>query len=256
MPDEPGAAKTAEYDQFVDWEKRLAREAPFFRGAFEAAGVRRVADVGCGSGRHALMFASWGLDVVGIDPSDSMLAEARANATAAGSDVPFVAGGFGEVASLVGEPVDAVICTGNALPHVRDLGHLRETFADFAAALRPGGIVVLHLLNHDRLLAKRPRAIPPVVRDTPDGMRVFLRVLGYDTPGGIDFDFLTLTRDVDGAWSLTSRRSTHTALSSALLAEELGRAGFTGVGLFGGHDRTPFDAAEDESVIVLASLGA
>jgi glycine/sarcosine N-methyltransferase len=252
MADTPKAAFTADYDQFVDWDARLAREGPFFRGLFEEIGARRIADVGCGSGRHALMFASWGLDVVGIDPSESMLASARANAVAAGVDVPFLEGGFGDVAGLLPDPVDAVICTGNALPHVGGVEGLRAALADFAAVLRPDGAVVLHLLNHDRLLDKRPRAIPPVVRDTPEGERVFLRVLDYDTPGGIGFDFLTLTRGAGGAWALESRRSVHTALPTAVLSEGLTRAGFARIEMLGGHDRKRFDAATDESVIVLA----
>lgn len=46
----------------------------------ETSGVRagaRVADVGCGSGLLTRMLAVRGLDVVGIDPSEPMLAEAR-----------------------------------------------------------------------------------------------------------------------------------------------------------------------------------
>ena len=43
----------------------------------------------------------------------------------------------------------------------------------------PGGALVLHLLNHGRLLDKRPRAIPPVVRDTAEGTKVFVRVIDY-----------------------------------------------------------------------------
>ena len=37
--------------------------------------------------------------------------------------------------------------------------------------IRPGGALVLHLLNHDRLLAKKQRAIMPVVREVPEAMK-------------------------------------------------------------------------------------
>jgi glycine/sarcosine N-methyltransferase len=245
-----------DYDRFVDWEKRLAREAPLFMALFEEHGVRGVIDVGCGTGRHAVLFASWGLDVTAVDPDPEMLARAREHALASGAPVRLVQGAFGDLAGLGLGPVDAVTCTGNALPHVDGPAGLRVALADFAAALRPGGVLVLHLLNHDRLVAGTVRTVPPVVRDDETGTTVFLRVMDH-VEGGIRFDFLTLHRPVgaweSGAeWGVSSRRSTHTALPSVLLGRELAAAGFSRVRFFGDHSGRAFDAAADESVIVTA----
>lgn len=264
-----------EYDELVDWDARLTREGPFFRRLFEEHGVRRVADVGAGSARHSILYRSWGIDVVAIDPSEEMLELARENASRLGSDVRIVEGGFGDVARIAGEHVDAITCTGNALPHVRSLESLRAALADFAAALRPGGVLVLHYLNHDRLIAKRVRTMSPVFRETPGGDKFFLRLLGY-TPedDGILFDFVTLVRDASvregshtieswpatldtdpsGGWSLRSRRSIHFAMPLALIRAELEAAGFGAVRVFGDHQGREIDLAEDESVIVVAEL--
>lgn len=253
-------ARAADYDQFVDWDKRLAREEPLFRRVFSEADARRVIDVGAGSARHAIMFASWGLDVVAVDPDESMLAQARENAAAAartiaetGGSLRIERGGFGELAAAGLGSADVLTCTGNALPHVGGHEGLRAALADFVAVLRPGGLVVLHLLNHARLLAQRTRSIPPVVRDTPEGVKVFLRVIDYPQSGEfIDFDFLTLVRDARGAWSLSDRRSLHTALPVELLTEALVSAGFENVEAFGDHAGTALDLDRDESVIVVA----
>ena len=256
-------APTSDYDTFVDWGKRLAREAPFFDARFAEHGVRRIIDVGCGSGMHALMWARKGLDVVGVDPDASMLAQAEANRAQAQADVDtaggsirFVTGGFGDLASLGLGTFDAVTCTGNALPHVAGREGLRIALADFATVLRPGGIVVLHLLNHDRLISGRIRSIPPVVRETDAGTRVFLRVMDY-TEGAILFDFVTMERPKDAwhsgaAWEVSSRRSAHTALPSDVLLPALAEAGFADVTRFGTHAGSAFDATKDESVIVVA----
>lgn len=248
-----------DYDVFVNWDRRLANEAPFFRELFEREGVRRVIDVGAGSARHAIMFATWGLDVVAIDPSDEMLAEARANAErfageieAGGGSLAILQGGFGELHRLGVGPADALICTGNALPHVAGQDGLTEALADFSSVLVPGAVVVLHLLNHAGMLARGTRAVAPKVVDAPDGTVVYLRLIDYP-PGGefMDLDFLTLTRDAEGSWALDSRRSEHALLPASLLESDLGCAGFGRVEVFGGHDRHPL-ADTDESVIVVA----
>lgn len=244
------------YDRFVDWEKRLEREAPFFRRVFGEHRVTTVIDVGCGTGRHAVLFSSWGLDVTGVDPDAGMLTSAREHARERRSSARFMQGGFGELAGLGLGPADAVTCTGNALPHVAGIAGLAGALADFAAVLRPGGLLVLHLLDHDRLLAGRVRAIPPVVREDANGTVVFLRLMDY-VEDGIRFDFLTLERPAgaweSGApWEVSSRRSTHTALPTTVLLPALEAAGFTGVRLFGDHAGKAFDAASDESVVLTA----
>lgn len=260
MAEEPTSPAQVPYGEFVDWERRLDREGPFFRHLFEAGSVTRVVDMGAGSARHAIMFATWGLDVVAVDPSDSMLAEARQNierysgqVAVGGGSIELLEGGFGDLQALGVRDADALVCTGNALPHVRGIDGLRAAFSDFATAVRPGGIVVLHLLNHDRLLESRVRAIVPKVRDTQDGMRVFLRLIDYGADASVlDFDFVTLTRHPDGDWEMSSRRSQHTVLTAATLSVELRAAGFGAVELFGDHNGRSLDVRQDESVIVVA----
>lgn len=255
----PPVAPQSDYDEFVNWDKRLANEGPFFQRLFEAAGVKRVIDVGAGSARHSIMFATWGLDVVAVDPDDSMLEQARANAQkfapqieAGGGRLEIIEGGFGELESLGLGPADAVVCTGNALPHVDGREGLAATLEDFSAVVGAGGIAVLHLLNHDRLLKKRPRVVPPKVVETAGGTKVFVRVIDYP-PGDeyLDFDFVTMARDSSGAWALASRRSPHTAIPVALLEQELKRVGFSEVDSYGGHDGHAL-GDNDESVIVVA----
>ena len=264
MDDEKRAAPASDYDEFVDWDKRLAREAPLFRRVFDEARAKKVVDVGAGSARHAIMFASWGLEVFAVDPDDSMLAQAERNVaqhageiSAAGGSIRLVKGAFGELAGLGMAPCDVVTCTGNALPHVDGLAGLRAALSDFAAVLNEGGMLVLHLLNHARLLAARPRAIPPVFRQTAEGEKVFLRVIDY--PAGdeyLDFDFLTLVRDHEGDWEVTHRRSLHTALPLDLLERELDSAGFVLESALGAHDGRLLDVQNDESAIVIARRAA
>lgn len=263
-----------EYDELVNWDARLAREAPFFKRLFEEYDVRTLADVGAGSARHAIMFRSWGLDVVAIDPSADMLELAHENAERLGSDVTIAEGGFGDVARIAGTKLDAITCTGNSLPHVRSIRGLHDALNDFAEALQPGGVLVLHYLNHHRLVTKRIRTMTPVFREAEAGDKFFIRLLDYTPSGdGVLFDFVTLVRDASvrsgehtidswpktleddptGGWSLRSRRSLHFTMPLSLIEGELERAGFTDIGAFGNHEGKPLDLDEDESMIVVAT---
>ena len=270
---EDQADRGERYDEMVDWSKRLGRELPFFQRIFAEAGVRRVADVGCGSGRHAVAFAEEGLEVVGIDPSTGMLSQAEENARRAGVKIAFVQGAFGGVTSIVGKafrgPVDAVVTLGNGLPHVDGPMGARLAFSDFATALRPGGVLVLHLLNHERLQRHRPVSLPAKITRAHDGrIVVVLRVLDY-TEAGLVVEFVQLGREarvteptranafVDSdestsGWGLVTRRSLHTWLPAETLRTELGRAGFEHIEVLGDHSGRPLDVDSDESVIVVA----
>ena len=72
------------YVQFVGTEISSATEGPMDQALLVAfvelvkrQTIDRVADVGCGPGRAAAFMAERGLDVVGVDVSQAMLAAAR-----------------------------------------------------------------------------------------------------------------------------------------------------------------------------------
>jgi SAM-dependent methyltransferase len=136
------------YAALVDWPKRLANEGPFFRRWFERVGARRVLDVACGTGHHAALFHSWGLDVEGADVEPAMLAYCRAQHGA--SDMLRWA-----ARSFTGEPpsgqFDAVVCIGNSLALVPDLSVVQQGLNHMLAALRPGGVCLVQVVNLWRL---------------------------------------------------------------------------------------------------------
>ena len=65
------------YKAMINWPRRLAHESPFFRRIVDRIGAKRLVDVACGTGQHALMFHSWGLQVEAADVSSEMIQTAR-----------------------------------------------------------------------------------------------------------------------------------------------------------------------------------
>lgn len=98
-------------------------------------------DLGCGRGRHAAGFARAGVDVTGIDLSEASIREARAFVPQAHFFVhdmrePFATGRF-----------DAVVCLFTSLGYSGSREDDQRALDNAALALRPGGWLVLDLLN-------------------------------------------------------------------------------------------------------------
>ena len=76
-----------EYDLRVDWNRRFAREWPFFKRLFRERGVKSILDCACGTGRHAVLFAEKGFfdAVVCVGNSLSQLESRTALQRALGS---------------------------------------------------------------------------------------------------------------------------------------------------------------------------
>ncbi|NLY01814.1 MAG: methyltransferase domain-containing protein [Rhodopirellula sp.] len=137
------------YDAMIDWPKRLAYEEPFFRSVFDRAGAERIVDVACGTGRHVAMFHSWGLDVEGSDISPNMIDRARAS-FGQSDRLRWAVRAFDEPIRTA-RPFDVALCVGNSLALAPDFAVIRRALHEMMAAVRPGGLLVLQVLNLWRL---------------------------------------------------------------------------------------------------------
>ena len=105
--------------------------------------LHNLIDLACGTGTHAVLQASRGVAVTGLDLSQAMLAAACAKAAAAGCPVTLV---HGDMRSFdLPKPVDAVTCLYASLNHLAGPADLAVTFERVAAHLRPGGAFVFDL---------------------------------------------------------------------------------------------------------------
>lgn len=245
-------AFSADYDRFVNWPERLDYELPFVERQLAAAGARRVLDAACGTGMHAVALAQRGYDVIGADLSVGMVERARENGAAAGCDARFVVAGFGELATQVGSDFDALLCLGNSLLHSLTAEALRATLTDFAAALRPGGLLLIQNRNFDAIVRDRIRWMTPQSHREDDREWLFVRFYDFNTDGTLTFNVITLRRDDAGEWTQQVETTTLRPLLHAELLRAVEAAGFGDVACYGDMSGAPFDPETSGNLIVTA----
>jgi SAM-dependent methyltransferase len=243
-----------DYDRFVDWRGRLAHELPFIRAQLATVGARRVLDAACGTGRHTLALAAHGYEATGADISAGMVQRARENAAAAGSDVQFVLAGFGELAARAGRDFDALLCLGNSLPHALTAEALVAALEDFAAALRPGGLLMIQNRNFDAVMQRRNRWMEPQVYREAGREWVFVRFYDFNPDGTITFNVLTLRRDAEagGDWSQQAESTRLRPLLRDALTARIKAAGFEDITAYGDMTGAPFDAGASGNLVITA----
>jgi len=192
----------------------------------------RVLDAPCGYGRLSRLLAARGANVVGIDQSDALLAEAEAKR--------------GELAITyvrhdLRAPIDPSLGVFDAAINIfSSIGHNgedgdRAVFAHTAAMLRPGGMFMVEAMHRDVVIARRITGTTLNQRTNPDGT-ILTEDARWDPMRGV----------VDSVWRWTNARGRGEKRSSLrvyAIPELIGLlegAGFEVIGAYRGCSTEPF----------------
>ena len=154
-------SETAWYESFFD-EFYLRQYGPGFSDALNERQVdlmidrlglepgARVLDLACGHGRHAIRLAQRGMRVTGLDLSTVFLERAKADATAAETDVRWVRADMREIPFEA--EFDAVVNIFTAFGYFEDDAEDARVFAAVSRALVPGGTFLIETIHRDHLV--------------------------------------------------------------------------------------------------------
>lgn len=147
---------------YKDWDVKLEREGLSLRSIFRKKGIVRVLVTACGVGTEAIPLADLGFEVVATDPSIGMLQKAQETALERNllDKIEFERATFEELPDVVEGSFDAIVCKGNALPHLLTDEAIETTLLIFYELLRPGGVLVLGMRDFDPFMEHRPRFLP------------------------------------------------------------------------------------------------
>jgi len=171
---------------YKDWETQLEREGLGLKAIFRDKGVKRVLDAACGIGTQSIPLAKLGYDVTAIDPSAGMLQKARQIAIEHDvlGEIQFEQADFAHLSEKVSGEFDAILCKGNALPHLLTDEEIEHTLYIFSELLRPGGLLILGLRDFEQFMEYRPRLLPGFVHDYEDENQQFITFDVWDWDEG------------------------------------------------------------------------
>jgi SAM-dependent methyltransferase len=115
---------------------------------------RRLLDLGCGTGAHALRLAQRGHIVVGVDRSAEMLAQARAKPAADNGAIEFREGDIRKL--NLGQRFDAALMMFTVLGYQLTDADLMGTLASVRRHLDGGGLFIFDVWYGPAVLAERP----------------------------------------------------------------------------------------------------
>jgi SAM-dependent methyltransferase len=239
---------TSVYEAMIDWPRRLGNEGPFFRSLFEQSDVKRIADVACGTGRHAALFHSWGLIVHASDISPNMIRRAR-ELFGEPPGLQWAVSRF-EAAPLPPQSFDAAICIGNSLALASDTTSAGAAIRGLFDIVRPGGLVIVHLLNLWKLLPGP--CIWQKIVTSPAVPGVSLILKGIHRCGETGYVDLVVVTSGPGDPPMRSQSVPFLGLKVDQLHAAALRHGAADVAFFGNHQHQPYDSAHSTDLIMVA----
>ncbi|RLD81317.1 MAG: class I SAM-dependent methyltransferase [Bacteroidetes bacterium] len=194
----------------------------------------KVLDVGCGTGSLCLALAPHFREVIGIDPDERMLQLAIEKAGSEYGNVSFQPYGMLDLDKEDQfRQMDAVLCFGNTLVHLGSEEDILEFLRQAKATLKPGGKLMIQIINYDRIFNEKIDGLPTIENDSIK----FVRNYHYTDRSALDFETILSIKE-------SGEEIRNTISLFPILKDELIRlvqkAGFHDILVYGNFKRDPY----------------
>lgn len=243
------------YDLFYS-AKPYAAEVNYLHGLlqrFSGQPVRRVLDIACGTGSHAIELERLGYEVVGSDLSQDMLSRARQKARETGSKIRFEQQDMRSL-DVATRPFDAVLCLFDAIGHVETTAAIKQTFRAVHRHLGEGGLFVLEFWH---AAAMAGRHDPQRVRKFSTERGEVLRL--SSTTVDLASQCATVEHAIydlrsDGTYQTAVERQTNRFFSLQEMSELLDDCGFDMVKYYSGYSADEVLSPDTWHIVLVARL--
>ncbi|WP_461177563.1 class I SAM-dependent DNA methyltransferase [Virgibacillus ainsalahensis] len=137
------------YDKLMD-HAPYDEWAAFTQKAFERSGkhIKKIADLGCGTGEITMKLAEAGYNMTGVDYSEEMLTYAQQKASETNYSIQWICQDLREIQGLTN--LDAAVSYCDVINYITAQDELKAVFKSVASALKEGGMFLfdVHSMNY------------------------------------------------------------------------------------------------------------
>lgn len=244
-----GPSGAAFYDAASERLRGSSGDAAFYRSLARKTGGP-VLELGCGSGRVLLPIARAGIECAGLDPSRTMLARLRKNDPP--SNLRLVQARMQDF-DLPGERFALVYSAFRAFQHLLTVEDQLSCLAAVRRRLAPGGTFALDVFapKLDRIaVIHEPEFLELEWKEGDTNVR---RLTSVTRDPAAQVMEVTFRHEIRRPGRRPESRTVSTKMRYLFryeLEHLLARAGFSGIQVFGGFDRRPYDYFSGETVAV------
>lgn len=217
------------YDQLTA-DVGYARRADYLERLFRRSRipVRTVLDLACGTGTMTALLARRGYEMIAVDASPDMLAEAREKAAELDGEPPVYLCQSMPRLDLYGT-VDAAICCLDSLNYLTDPRDVQRTFQRLRLFISPGGLLVFDVNSAPYLRSLDGQVFLDETEDVYCVWRTEFQKRNQICTYWMDI----FSRRAGGMWQRRTEEHRERAYETDQLRQWLLEAGFTHIRTFG-----------------------
>lgn len=162
-----------DYDDFTKSDERFTKIQKTVKSILKKYHMRNALDAACGTGLFAIALKQSGVNVTGADISGSMLDKAVINAQQFNLNMDWLQVPMQQIKNTIRQKFDAVFCLGNSLPHLLTPADLESSLDGFYSVLKPGGVLMIQILNYKKILKEKSRIINITKKNDTEYIRFY-----------------------------------------------------------------------------------
>ncbi|SHK12037.1 class I SAM-dependent methyltransferase [Paramaledivibacter caminithermalis] len=194
---------------------------------------KKILDLAAGTGNYSISLSKLGYNVIAVDLDGEMIKKIETKNRKEKTNVIAFKLDMKDIDRLKDYKFDGIICIGNSLVHLDSAKEIKDVLGKMYSLLNQNGVVILQIVNYDRILRYDIKELPPIDR-LEYGVR-FIR--NYKLEGDkILFKtklIINNNRTYDNCIKLYP-------LQSQALVNMLKEVGFKDIKLYGGFDEKEY----------------
>lgn len=209
----------------------------------ESAGKppKDILDAACGSGGYSKRLADMGYAVTAVDLDEKMVQFTKARDERIHAQVLNML----QIQDIP-QAFDLILCIGNSLVHLHDLQEIGLFLRGCRSKLRPGGRLLVQIVNYDRVLDQGITSLPTIKNREKD--LTFERYYRY-LPEQHAIDFMTVLT-VKGETMENHERLF--PVRSGELKQLLEASGFSSIHFYGSFNKDRYEPMESFPLVIVA----